>query len=92
MYIPRYVTLNDSLVVYRDGKERFVSNPTEFPDTGDATSKVVEIQEPIVKATIIVPEGMYLCLEHNHSLPNSSHSMCYRILRSHDGPVLFAQS
>ncbi|KAE9394104.1 translation factor GUF1, mitochondrial [Gymnopus androsaceus JB14] len=46
-------------LVYRDGKERFVSNPTEFPDTGDAASKVVEIQEPIVKATIIVPEEYF---------------------------------
>ena len=34
-----------------------VSNPTDFPDTTDATSKVKEVQEPVVKASIIVPEG-----------------------------------
>ena len=34
-----------------------VSNPTDFPDTTDATSKVREVQEPVVKASIIVPEG-----------------------------------
>jgi translation elongation factor EF-4 len=33
-----------------------VSNPTEFPDVTDVASHVKEVQEPIVKATIIVPE------------------------------------
>ncbi|KAK7054639.1 Translation factor guf1 mitochondrial [Paramarasmius palmivorus] len=56
-------------VVYRDGKETFVSNPTEFPDAGDPASKVKEIQEPIVKASIIVPEEYFgdmmdLCYTH----------------------------
>ena len=44
------------LVVYRD-RTVFVSNPTDFPDLSDATSKVVEVQEPMVNASIIVPEG-----------------------------------
>lgn len=47
-------------VVYRD-KEIYISNPTEFPDTTDTASKVKEIQEPIVKASIIVPEGEFRC-------------------------------
>jgi len=34
-----------------------ISNPTEFPDTSDTSSKVKEVQEPIVNASIIVPEG-----------------------------------
>jgi translation elongation factor EF-4 len=34
-----------------------VSNPTDFPDVADAASKVKEVQEPVVKASIIVPEG-----------------------------------
>ncbi|KAL5490156.1 GUF1 [Sanghuangporus weigelae] len=42
-------------VVYRD-RTVLISNPTEFPDVTDATSKVVEVQEPIVNASIIVPE------------------------------------
>ena len=47
-------------VVYRErGMERtvVVSNPTDFPDTTDAASKVKEVQEPMVQASIIVPEG-----------------------------------
>jgi len=47
------------LVLYwNSDKEFLVSNPTDFPDVSDSTSRVKEIQEPIVKATIIVPEGM----------------------------------
>ena len=37
-----------------------MSNPTEFPDTTDAASKVKEVQEPVVQASIIVPEGAAL--------------------------------
>ncbi|KIM28901.1 hypothetical protein M408DRAFT_135126 [Serendipita vermifera MAFF 305830] len=40
-------------VLYRDGSDRTISNPTEFPDYGDP--KVAEIQEPYVKANIIAP-------------------------------------
>ncbi len=43
-------------VVYKD-KEVIVSNPTDFPDVGDMGIRVKEIQEPVVKASIIVPEG-----------------------------------
>jgi translation elongation factor EF-4 len=42
--------------VSKDGT-KFISNPTEFPNVTDTTSKVKEIQEPIVKASIIVPQG-----------------------------------
>lgn len=49
------------LVVYkeRSGESTvIVSNPTDFPDTADGSqSRVKEILEPVVKATIIVPEG-----------------------------------
>ena len=50
-------------VIYREkGTDRtvIVSNPTDFPDTTDAASKVKEVQEPVVKASIIVPEGATL--------------------------------
>jgi translation factor GUF1, mitochondrial len=43
-------------VVFRD-REQLISNPTEFPDVVDIASKVKEVQEPIVKASIIVPQG-----------------------------------
>jgi translation elongation factor EF-4 len=43
--------------VYKD-REVYVSNPTEFPDSIDITSKVKEVQEPVVKASIIVPDGV----------------------------------
>ena len=39
-----------------------VSNPTDFPDVGDPASKVKEVQEPIVKASIIVPDGQLIRL------------------------------
>jgi translation elongation factor EF-4 len=43
-------------VVYRY-RTVIVSNPTDFPDVMDPSAHVREVQEPIVKATIIVPEG-----------------------------------
>ncbi|KAJ7156969.1 GTP-binding protein lepa [Mycena crocata] len=55
-------------IVYKD-KEVYVSNPTEFPDTVEVASKVKEIQEPVVNASIIVPEKYFgdmmdLCFSH----------------------------
>ncbi|EGO21078.1 hypothetical protein SERLADRAFT_452219 [Serpula lacrymans var. lacrymans S7.9] len=55
-------------VIYRD-RTVMISNPTEFPDVTDPASKVKEVQEPIVKASIIVPEEhlgemMDLCFSH----------------------------
>jgi len=46
-----------------------ISNPTEFPDVDDTRTHVVEVQEPMVKASIIVPhdylgEMMDLCSSH----------------------------
>lgn len=37
-----------------------VSNPTDFPDIGDIGLQVKEVQEPVVRASIIVPEGLSL--------------------------------
>ncbi|KAG2020059.1 Guf1 protein [Coprinopsis cinerea AmutBmut pab1-1] len=56
-------------IVYFDGREQVVSNPTEFPDVGDTSVRVKEVQEPVVKASMIVPEEymgelMELCFEH----------------------------
>ncbi|KAI9571449.1 P-loop containing nucleoside triphosphate hydrolase protein [Boletus coccyginus] len=55
-------------VLYKD-KTVIVSNPAEFPDHSDSSSGVKEVQEPVVKATIIVPEDylgemMGLCFAH----------------------------
>ncbi|KAI0256867.1 GTP-binding protein lepa [Lactifluus subvellereus] len=55
-------------LVYRDCTV-IVSNPTDFPNVGDTSAHVREVQEPIVKASIIVPEEylgemMNLCFEH----------------------------
>lgn len=49
----------DVLVVYRD-RTVTVSNPTEFPEVSDVAAHVKEVQEPVVKASIIVPQGGYL--------------------------------
>ncbi|KAF9265603.1 translation factor GUF1, mitochondrial [Marasmius fiardii PR-910] len=56
-------------IIYRDNKEVYISNPTEFPDASDPSSKVKEVHEPVVKASIIVPEDhfgemMDLCFSH----------------------------
>lgn len=51
-------------VIYKDNREVFISNPTEFPDVIDISSRVKEIQEPVVSATIIVPEGVYEFVSH----------------------------
>ncbi|KAH8106868.1 GTP-binding protein lepa [Cristinia sonorae] len=55
-------------VVYQD-RTVVVSNPTDFPDSIDSGSKVREIQEPVVSASIIVPQEylgdmMDLCFSH----------------------------
>lgn len=51
-----HVTYDASPVVYRD-RTVLVSNPTDFPDTVDSGSRVREVQEPVVKASIILPQG-----------------------------------
>lgn len=48
--------LSSRSVVYRD-RTTFVSNPTDFPDLSDIRTHLVEVQEPMVKASIIVPHG-----------------------------------
>lgn len=34
-----------------------ISNPTDFPEVTDTSMKVKEVQEPMVDASIVVPEG-----------------------------------
>ncbi|TFK54694.1 GTP-binding protein lepa [Heliocybe sulcata] len=55
-------------VIYKD-REVYVSNPTNFPDVTNPTSQVKEVQEPVVNASIIVPEqffGDMMDLLYNH--------------------------
>lgn len=56
-----YAGANMAIVVYRD-RTAIVSNPTDFPNIGDTSAHVREVQEPIVKASIIVPEGLFTLL------------------------------
>ncbi len=49
-------------VIYKKAAEAIISNPTQFPEVQDFLVKVKEVQEPIVKASIIAPEGMLLRL------------------------------
>jgi translation elongation factor EF-4 len=51
-------------VVYKD-REEFISNPTHFPDN---FLQVKEVQEPVVKASIIVPEGRFVHITQNASV------------------------
>jgi hypothetical protein len=34
-------------VVYKDGREEYISNPAEFPDTTDPKMRVAHIEEPM---------------------------------------------
>ena len=43
-------------VIYKDGKEAIVTNPNDFPDQDQAYSKVMEVHEPYVLATVTLPE------------------------------------
>ncbi|KAG9291219.1 hypothetical protein G9A89_021721 [Geosiphon pyriformis] len=43
-------------IVTRDGQSKFIRNPSEFPDTQDVSRKVLEVEEPMVLSTFIVPE------------------------------------
>ena len=52
-----HVGANTFPVVYRD-RTVIVSNPADFPDVVETSAQVREVQEPIVKASIIVPEGL----------------------------------
>ena len=45
-------------VVYTD-RTVMISNPTDFPDAHEDTSKLREIREPMVTSRIIVPQGVY---------------------------------
>ncbi|OJT04337.1 Translation factor GUF1, mitochondrial [Trametes pubescens] len=48
-------------VLHRNGKDSIVSNPTDFPEPADFASggRAKGVEEPIVKATIIVPEKYF---------------------------------
>ncbi|OLL23847.1 Translation factor GUF1, mitochondrial [Neolecta irregularis DAH-3] len=42
-------------IEYRDGTFGTISNPSEFPDVVTHSSKVLDIREPVVEATMIFP-------------------------------------
>jgi translation factor GUF1, mitochondrial len=81
-----HIETNTLTVVYRD-RTVIVSNPTDFPDIVETSSQVREVQEPIVKANIIVPEGLSAFFK-----TDSAIQIIYRISWRDDGPLLRAQS
>ncbi|KIM79683.1 hypothetical protein PILCRDRAFT_823221 [Piloderma croceum F 1598] len=77
-------------VIYKD-RTVLVSNPTEFPEVTDSTSNVKEVQEPIVNASIIVPDDylgeiMDLCFSHR------ADSLDHRYLDSGSGSTSSARA
>lgn len=42
-------------VIYKNGTERIVDNPADFPDPGEML-KVAQVLEPMIKATIVAPD------------------------------------
>ena len=43
-------------LIFKDGTEKIISNPADFPDEQVHYSKVAEVHEPMVSATITLPE------------------------------------
>lgn len=43
-------------IIWKDGKEEIITSPAKFPEDEELRSKVAEIQEPYVLATLTFPE------------------------------------
>lgn len=43
-------------IIYSDATESIIQNPAKFPDRDESHSRVAELQEPYVSATITLPE------------------------------------
>ncbi|CAO3575032.1 unnamed protein product [Mortierella alpina] len=43
-------------IEFRDGSEKLIRNPTEFPEMDEISWKVRSVQEPMVRSTIIFPQ------------------------------------
>ncbi|WVW87038.1 GTP-binding protein LepA [Kwoniella bestiolae CBS 10118] len=74
-------------VVYLNGTEEYVSNPVDFPEVGDSKLRVRHIEEPMINATIFVPneyigEMMDLCSRYRGVQQE------YRILENSDRAIL----
>lgn len=74
-------------VCFIDGREVFISNPAEFPDTTDSKTRVAHVEEPMVHATIFVPndyigEMMDLCARYRGT------QLEYRVLDTTDRAIL----
>ncbi|OXC68122.1 GTP-binding protein LepA [Cryptococcus neoformans] len=74
-------------VVYNDGKEVYISNPVEFPEVSDSKMKVSHVEEPMINATIFVPNEyigpmMDLCARYRGVQQE------YRVLENSDRAVL----
>lgn len=42
-------------VMYKDGSEKTIDNPADFPDPGGLL-KVTQVMEPMIRATIVAPD------------------------------------
>ncbi|WWC95718.1 GTP-binding protein LepA [Kwoniella sp. B9012] len=74
-------------VVYLNGTEEFVSNPVDFPEVTNSKLRVRHIEEPMINATIFVPneyigEMMDLCSRYRGVQQE------YRILENSDRAIL----
>lgn len=42
-------------VLYKNGSEKTIDNPADFPDPGEML-KVAQVLEPTIRATIVAPD------------------------------------
>ncbi|KAF9580012.1 Translation factor guf1 mitochondrial [Lunasporangiospora selenospora] len=77
-------------VLYKNGEEKLIRNPTEFPDSDELSARTKGVEEPMVRSTLIFPKEylgnvMVLCgsrrgeqIEHSY-LDESRVMLKYRL-------------
>ncbi|WVN87477.1 GTP-binding protein LepA [Cryptococcus depauperatus CBS 7841] len=74
-------------VIYSDDTEEYISNPVEFPELTDSRARVARVEEPMINATIFVPNDyigamMDLCARYRGIQQE------FRVLENSDRAVL----
>ena len=79
-------------VIWKDGREDTFSSPQDFPDSQVAVTKVAQLQEPFVSATITLPDEyigsvIELCESHRGSQVELSYFTAAQVILKYDLPL-----